>query len=572
MIGGVKMKIRIKSIFMLVFITIFMLSLSLEIDAAQGEAQIITGIALEGNNNISDQEILPLIETEVGNPLDEEKLKSDMQKIYELGYFQDVTISFKSYQGGLKAIFEFIEYPVINKIVIEGNESYPDEELLPLLDIEVAKVLNHNRLVEGRKKIEKLYQDNGYILAGFKDINVSDDGTLELQINEGYINDIIIKGNEKTKDFVILRELEFSKGDVLNTRQMQKSFQKLVNLNLFKDFNPQLERAEGTENGANIILEVAEAKTGNLGTGVSWSTKDGWLGFINIQERNLLGKGQTLGFDWKFGGVTNYSLSFYEPWLMGTETSFGISLYDKKSDGEDSEDGEYEEHRRGGSISLGHKLVEDWNGKVRFKIEDSTIDWIEDDKDGNEVVTSTEEASVRSLTLQVNRNTTNHPFNPTNGAVDTFSIEYAGQMLGGDHNFTKYNADFRRFYPGFKNQHAWGLRLNAGTAQGNVPELEKYRLGGSETLRGYDNGTFAGEDMLLMKLEYRFPIVENFTGVLFTDAGNTWDQDDKIDLENLHYSYGAGLRMNTPIGQIRLDYGFNEDGKGQPHFSIGQSF
>ncbi len=567
MIGGNKMGFKKKKLIVFLFISLFILSLNFEIQA-QVDGQIISGIVLEGNENVAEQEIFSQIETEVGSFLDEEILKADLQRIYELGYFQDVSISFKSYQGGLKAIFELIEYPLIKEIIITGNHSYSDEKFLSLLNIEKGKVLNHTKLVSGRKNIDRLYQDNGYILAGFKDIDISDEGILELEYNEGYINEIIIKGNEKTKDFVILRELEFAEGDILNINKLQKSFQKLVRLNLFQDFNPQLERVASEENTANIVLELTEAKTGNLGGGVTYSSRDGWLGFVNVSERNLMGNGQTLEFDWKFGGVTNYSINFYEPWLLGTETSFGIGLYDTSSDGKELINDvyeEYNEHRRGGSISFGHKLIEDWNGKVRFRLEDSAIDWANDAK-------PTEEASVRSLTLQVNRDTTNHPFNPTNGAADIFSIEYAGQALGGDHNFTKYNLDLRRFYPGFRQEHAWGVRLKAGTAQGDLPTLEEYRIGGSETLRGYDKGTFSGRDMLLLNLEYRFPIVENFTGVIFTDAGDTWDDNEKIDLGDLNYSYGAGVRMNTPIGQIRLDYGFNDQGEGQPHFSIGHAF
>lgn len=565
------MDFKNKKLIVLLFISIFILSSNFVIQA-QVDGQVISGIVLEGNENIAEQEIFPLIKTVVGEPLDEEKLKADLQKIYESGYFQDVSISFESYQGGLKAIFELVEYPIVKDIIIEGNQTYPDEKFLSILNIEEGKVLNHSKLVEGRKTIDRLYQDDGYILAGFKDINISDEGILKLKFNEGYINDIIIKGNEKTKDFVILRELEFAEGDILNLEKMQKSFQKLVNLNLFQDFNPQLERVASEENTANVVLELTEAKTGNLGAGVTYSSKDGWLGFVNVQEKNFLGNGQTIGFDWKFGGVSNYSLNFYEPWLLGTETSFGINLYDRSSDGTDSDDGDYQEHRRGGSISLGHNLIEEWNGKIRYKIEDSTRNLVDDNDADNPNIKDTKDASIRSMTLQVNRNTSNHPFNPTKGAIDTFSVEYAGQALGGSHNFTKYNADLRRYYPGFKSGHAWGLRLNAGIADGNVPELEKYRLGGSESLRGYDNGTFSGEDMLLLKMEYRFPIADNFTGVIFTDTGNAWDKSDKIALDDLHFSYGAGLRMNTPIGQIRLDYGFNDQGEGQPHFGIGQAF
>lgn len=558
-------------IFLVVLITLFSSLIYAEESIPAEGVQVITGITLEGNEHIPDVEILPLIETKVGDVLDEEKLKTDLQTVYDTGYFQDVSISFKNYNGGLKAIFELVEYPVVKDIVIEGNKTYSNKKIKEILNLKEGQILNHKQIEKGRKAVERLYHDNGYVLAGFVDINIDDEGVLALKINEGYINDIIIEGTEKTKDFVIMRELNFSSGDILNITKMKESFQKLYRLEYFQEFNPHLERAKDSENSANVVIDVTEAKTGNLGAGVTWSSKDGWLGFVNIKERNLLGNGQTLGFNWEFGGVTNYSLNFHEPWLLDTPTSFGISLYDKRGEGTDSSDEDYDEHRRGGSISLGHKIIEDWNGKIRFKVEDSSIDYVnETDSEGN--ILETKKASVRSLTLQANRDTTNDPFNPTSGGVDLISIEYAGQILGGNANFTKYNFDIRRFYPGFKYNHAWGLRLKTGLGEGELPELEKYRLGGSEALRGYEYGTFSGKDMLLLNAEYRFPIADRFTGVLFADGGNAWESHDQVRLDDLHYSLGAGVRMNTPIGQIRLDYGINEDGGGQPHFSIGHAF
>ncbi len=563
-----------KRIFVLNLLLILTILIS-GIVQAEGNEQVISALAFEGNEQITDQQIFSVIKTRSGDILDEEKLKADLKLIYDMGYFQDVSVSFQVENAGLKAVFQLIEYPIIEDVIIVGNGVYDSSIILDKIGIEKGTILNHNKLVEGRKTVEAFYQDNGYILAKFADINISEEGILTLTISEGRLNEVIINGNEKTKDYVILRELNVKKGQVFNVNELQKSFQKIMRLNYFEEFNPKLERVPDQENSVNLVMEVNEAKTGNLGAGVTWSSKDGWLGFFNIKERNLFGNGQTLGFSWEFGGVTNYSLSFYEPWLFGDPTSFGINLYDKRSKGSDSVKGEYGEHRRGGSISLGHKLTEEWQGMIRFKVENSAIDWVEESytKDGIEhFLPDKEEAVVRSLTLQTSRDTTNHPFNPTGGVIDTISVEYAGQILGGDANFTKYNLDLRRFYPGFKSEHAWGLRLKAGAAEGVLPELEKYRIGGSETLRGYETGTFSGRDILLLNVEYRFPIADNFVGVVFADGGNAWDTHEEVNLSELHYSLGAGLRMNTPIGQIRLDYGFNEEGKGQPHFSLGHAF
>jgi len=544
-------------------VSLFLILLINSVVLANEGFHIITALELEGNQRVSTEEILTLLETEIGKPLDEEVIKADLQRIYDLGYFQDASVSFEVYLGGLKAIFELVEYPVIKDILIEGVESFSEEEILSLLGVQKGEVLNHNTLLQGRREIEQAYQEAGYILAMLTDLHISDDGILTVRFNEGYINDIILKGNEKTKDFVILRQLEFKPGDVLNMNVLQNSFQNLVRLNLFAEFNPQLERVSILENTANIIIEVAEAKTGLLSVGVTYSTKDGWLGYIDIQERNLLGNGQTLGFQWQFGGVTNYSINFYEPWLLGTRTSFGIGLYDRTSTGK-LEDREYSLNRRGGNLLLGHNLINEWDGQITFKAEDTEREWLADKE--------IEKKALRSLTFQVDRDTTNHPFNPTGGAIDIFSIEYAGNFLGGTENFVKYNMDMRRFYPGFKSNHAWALRLKAGKGEGELPQLEKYTLGGFQSLRGYEYGAFYGDSLLLLNLEYRLPIADNFTAVVFADAGNVWEKEESIDLGDLRYSIGAGLRMNTPIGQLRLDYGFNEDGGGQPHFSIGHTF
>jgi len=544
-------------------VSLFLILLINSVVLANEGFHIITALELEGNQRVSTEEILTLLETEIGKPLDEEVIKADLQRIYDLGYFQDASVSFEVYLGGLKAIFELVEYPVIKDILIEGVESFSEEEILSLLGVQKGEVLNHNTLLQGRREIEQAYQEAGYILAMLTDLHISDDGILTVRFNEGYINDIILKGNEKTKDFVILRQLEFKPGDVLNMNVLQNSFQNLVRLNLFAEFNPQLERVSILENTANIIIEVAEAKTGLLSVGVTYSTKDGWLGYIDIQERNLLGNGQTLGFQWQFGGVTNYSINFYEPWLLGTRTSFGIGLYDRTSTGK-LENREYSLNRRGGNLLLGHNLINEWDGQITFKAEDTEREWL--------ARKEIEKKALRSLTFQVDRDTTNHPFNPTGGAIDIFSIEYAGNFLGGTENFVKYNMDMRRFYPGFKSNHAWALRLKAGKGEGELPQLEKYTLGGFQSLRGYEYGAFYGDSLLLLNLEYRLPIADNFTAVVFADAGNVWEKEESIDLGDLRYSIGAGLRMNTPIGQLRLDYGFNEDGGGQPHFSIGHTF
>jgi len=554
----------------LIFILVFSFSLQ-----AEEIEEVINAISIQGNDHISNGEITSVIETKIGDSLNRDLLKKDLKTIYDLGYFQDVKISFKNYQGGLELIFEVIENPVLKEIEITGNEIITDSTIIEWLDIKTGKLLNVVKLNESLKRVQENYQDQGYILAKFDDVNISPDGILKLSLNPGYINKIVLSGNEKSKDFVILREMEIKEGQVVNINDIKSTYRNIYRLNYFEDVQPELKKVEGEDNKVDLLINLVEKKTGNMSFGAVYSTKDGLYGYINVKEKNLLGNGQSLGFEWQFGDLANYSLNFYEPWLMNMPTSLGVGLYDRSSNNEDLIKGEYTEKRKGASISFGHEIAEEWDGSIRLKIENTATEWENDSyEDENNIMQDLEDESgrTRSLTLKAHRDTTNHPFNPTSGGIDIASLEYAGQTLGGDYNFTKYNLDIRRFYPGFENGHAWALRIKTGIGDREIPFSEQYRLGGSESLRGYEANSFSGDDMLLLNLEYRFPIADNFTGVIFGDAGNTWEDAEEIKLEDLHMDLGLGVRMNTPIGQIRLDYAFDEEGQGRPQLSIGNTF
>jgi outer membrane protein insertion porin family len=543
----------------------------------------VTKITVDGNEYVSDFEILSSVATEVGDQTDQESLRADMQSIFELGYFSDVNIVFENYQGGLNVIFEIVENPILKEVKITGNEPiYNRDKILGILDLNLNTVLNVKKMNENLKTLQEKMQDDGYILARFKDVNVSDAGVLTVDISPGYLKSVEISGNTKTDDDVILREMPITAGDVVNIKKIQKGFQNLSRLGYFVNLNPALERVDAEENTANLVINLEEGKTGNLKFGGGYSSNDGWIGFVDVSEKNLLGNGQNIGVKWQFGDTTTYSLNFYEPYLWDSKFSFGFSVYDRETDRTTSDGLDYLKKSKGGSVSLGHPLPNDWSTSLRYRIEDTEEIW-------NETATANRVSAVegetifdnklRSLTLSLNRDTSNSRFHPTSGSINNFSVENAGGFLAGDMDFTKFNWDTRRYFPGFKN-HAWALRMKVGlsdprTDSGGL-ENEEYDLGGSDSLRGYERNDFDDEidnnNLLLFNVEYRIPFNDSFTGVLFTDAGNVWEDRDSIALDDLAYGYGLGMRMNTPVGQLRLDYGWNEDSEGQLHFSIGNTF
>ena len=115
-------------------------------------------------------------------------------------------------------------------------------------------------------------------------------------------------------------------------------------------------------------------------------------------------------------------------------------------------------------------------------------------------------------------------------------------------------------------------RLSGGTSVDVLPDSEKFVIGGSDSLRGYDYGEFEGDRMLFMNAEYRFDVLEVLQGVIFCDVGQAWDKGESLNFSDFNVGYGVGVRVNVPVlGVVRLDYGFSKDG-GQPYFSFGQTF
>lgn len=558
-------------------------------NAADLTGKTVTAVAVTGNAQIAADTILAAAKIKPGDKLAADKVKEDMQSIYELGYFYDVVANFTEVPEGVKVVYTVMENPVLKDIVIKGNTKVSTDKLMSMLSVKKGSTLNSKALNENARAIEQYYNDQGYILARVSDVAMSPTGDLTLTINEGTLEGIEIKGNDKTKKYVITREMKLKTGEAFNVKDARRSMQKVYNLGYFEDVNMKLNPGK-EPNSVVLQTDVVEQKTGTFSIGGGYSKADGMIGIIELGDNNFRGTGDKVKIHWEFGGVSNrnYEFSYTRPWLDDKQTSVGFSVYDMTYEYDDyGLDGSksslrstYDGNRKGWDVTLGRPQGEYIQNYVSFKSRTDTyiehvggpVNYTTDDfvdgygKTQNNYLQDNF-GKTNSIVLNRIFDSRDNVFNPTEGKRYSFSAEFAG--LGGDFDFNKYTVEGRQ-YSKVGRDHVLAFRATLGYADGKMSEAGKFAVGGADTLRGYEDDQFKGDKMLTATAEYRFPVAKKVQGVVFSDVGNAWEGEG-YKLDDLKASVGVGLRVTTPLGPIRIDYAQGSEG-GRTHFSFGGQF
>lgn len=555
----------------------------------------ITSVDFSGIPEEVKTKISPLIQSKTGTQVTEEGIRNDVASLGSTGVFSQITPAFTAVPEGVGITYQLVPNPVVHDVKISGNTVFTDDYLKSIMNIPKDSVLNFVLVNQKLKEIENLYLKQGYMLVSIPNVQVSSDGTLHVDISEGMVEDFVLVGNDKTKDKVILREMKLKKGKPFNKFLASRSMERLYNTGYFEDVNMKL--LPGKENEHNVIIEidVIEQKTGIVTVGAGYSDSDGTVGIVELGDTNFRGTGDKVNFHWEFGGAgdgKNYTISYTRPWINSNGDSLGASIFNRiytydDYDADGNEIAEYDKRRKGWNITWGH-VSDDY--RTNYFNFDSTKESY-DDHDGFEwgSAASGHTADMSDdwyKAIMDNFGTTNsftfthvfdnrdNYFNASRGRRISFSAQWGGHGLGGDYDFYKFTTE-GRFYKGLGNGHILALRVMGGYIDGDVSYGNLFDLGGSNTLRGYEDDQFKGKKMYAATLEYRFPIAKKVQGVVFTDAGSTWGLDEnKIpwykDDDSLNWSVGVGLRLQTPIGPIRLDYGHGDQNKF--HFSFGTQF
>ncbi|MDI3279757.1 MAG: BamA/TamA family outer membrane protein [Bacillota bacterium] len=535
---------------------------------ARGANPIATEIAVEGNHYVPADVILEAVkETKVGQPVSEEALKKDLQAIHDLGYFFDVRARLSEQPGGAKVVFAVVENPIVKGIEITGGSLFPVEQLKGELGIAVGEILNLNKLQEGLKRfLDKGFQEYG-IPARIKDVAITDAGIVKIVLAETRVGKIEITGNQKTKDYVIRREIRTRPGEVLDLKKLQADLRRVANLGFFDEVSRKFSETSDPD-VTDLTIEVKERKTGTAAAGAGWSSSDGLVGYLEVADENFLGRGQRVNVRWEFGKNKNtWELGFFEPYLDDRGTFGGFNLYNRRLLNRVDEYGNtYNQYEAGGDVTLGRRLDDFTRVSGRLTVEDTRYEGY--------VNPDFQYGKTRSLTFSVVNDTRDFILRPTSGGRRSVSAEFAPQFLGSDWIFNKYEVDLSQYYKAGWAGQTVALHLDAGLITGeSVPPHELFSVGGSDTLRGYPLNYFVGDKKLVLNAEYRFWIVQNLQGAVFFDLGKAWKRDEPLRLDEMVSNFGLGVRVDTPVGVIRIDHGFGAPGRqAQTYFSFGQAF
>ena len=528
--------------------------------AAPYIGQLITKISVTGNKVTKAEDIEAVITTKPGMELTQEGLAKDLHAIYGLGWYYDLQPEFIKVPEGVQLVYHVLENPVYKQLEVEGNTKISDSEIEKILDLPKDEIINIKDVNIKVQRLEAEYNKQGYILARVADIRMLPDGTLLLLVNEGIVEDFKVKGNVKTKDYVITREMKLKKGEPFNAKDARRSMQRIYNLGYFEDVNIKLNPGQ-EPNGVEIEITVVEMNTGTFGIGAGYSNADGFIGMVSVGDRNFRGTGDSVNVRWEFGGEDekNYEFTYVKPWIDDKETKATLMLYDVTNEYADydidaHEIARYDKKRRGQELTFSRRTDNEFISnyitlKNRDDIYKGMADGYEGDRDQyyedkfNDSPYYEEDwmphdgksrqkenfGVTRSITLGRVFDSRDNIYDPHEGKRIGYSVEWAG--LGGDFDFTKFTADWRYYYRA-GGESVWALNLGAGWADGDMPLSQRFSMGGSDTLRGYEDDQFRGNSMLKATLEYRFPIIKKVQGVLFTDNGYAWDKrhEDEFDL------------------------------------------
>ncbi|MBE9041093.1 BamA/TamA family outer membrane protein [Oscillatoriales cyanobacterium LEGE 11467] len=579
------------------------------------------------------------IVTAPGRTTTRAQLIEDTNAIYATGFFANVEPLAEETPLGVRVVFVVESNPVVTNVTVRGNEILTQEKVDEFFSDQYGQILNFRDFQDGIDRLNQWYRDAGYVLAQVIDPPpiveegtisppaVAPDGTVTLEVAEGVIEDIQLRfrsedgefvdpdGNlieGRTKPHIVTREMRLKPGDVFNREVLLEDLGRIVRLGLFED--AEFSAEPGTDpRQVVLILNATEGSFGSFNFGGGFSSSTGFFGSVGGEFLNIGGNNQRLGGETQVGTRgTFFDLRFTDPWISGDpyRTSYTINAFRRRSislvfDG--SENGDRREieldngdrprvQRFGGRVNFNRPLSDDplsrseWVASLGLEFQNVSIrdgdgDIEPRDEEGNQLAFNDDGTdNLLNLRFAISRDRRNSALQPTSGSFFTLSSDQFIPIDG--IFFNRVRGNFNYYIPvqitDFdEGPQALAFNLQAGTIVGELPPYEAFVLGGTNTVRGFEEGDLGtGRTFAQATIEYRFPVFSVVGAALFVDAATTFGSQDSVLGEpgvarrkpGEGIGYGFGIRVQSPIGPIRIDLGWNDEGDNRFHFGLGERF
>ncbi len=594
------------------------------------ETQVLVAELVVTGAGELENRVYEVIRTQPGRTTTRSQLQEDVNAIAATGFFNDVEVIPADTPLGVRLTFAVKLNPLLRQVVVQPIPTTPRGSVLPAAVVDQAfssqygTILNTRQLQTGISRINQWYRENGYTLAQVLEPQIGNNGIVTLNVAEGVIEDIRVRflnaDNEpnnadgtpvtgRTRDFIITREVELKAGDVFNRRLAEADLQRVFGLGIFDDVRANFAPGQDPRRVV-LVLDVVERNTGSITAGGGFSSSSGLFGSVGYQQQNLGGNNQRVGAEVQVGQrELLFDVQFTDPWIAGDpyRTSYNVNAFRSSAlslifDGGPRpvtfRNNEVPRILRyGAGVTFTRPLTDnifarpEWVASLGFQYQNVSVrdsgGRIRARQLGNPLSASgTGVDDLFSVQLGLAQDTRDNPLSPTRGSLLRFGVDQTIPIGSGSITFSRLRANYSYYMPvRFTNftegPQTLAFNLQGGTVLGTLPPYEAFSMGGTNSVRGYNEGDVgSGRSYALASLEYRFPIVSIIGGALFVDAATDLGTGRSVigDPAGLRgkpgsgYGYGVGIRVQSPVGAIRIDYGVNDRGNNRIHFGIGERF
>jgi outer membrane protein insertion porin family len=569
---------------------------AIQYSSADNENRTIKDIEIHGTNSVDPELVMQKINLQRGDDYSRELLQNDLKSIYQLGFFTEKmrAIPVPNEDGTVTIKIMLQENAPITDFTVEGNTVVSTEDIMNVLMPMKGKPQNIGELNEAIAKIQDMYTSQGYVLSRVDSVNDDPDGTINISIKEGKIDKIMIQGNEKTKDYVVERNILTEPGTVYNENVLKEDLIRLYATQAFKDVTREIEPSEDIPDAYDITIKVQEQRTASISLGGGLDTVTGVFGSLGISDNNFRGVNQRLSLSGLAGtGVIlndasierrmnlQAELSFYEPYFLNRDTSLMSKIFFRDF-------GSYQvplaiERRIGGEVTMAHRLKKNKNVTSTLSLGVENVDV----REGNfakissmysrfhipisERAKQLEGGMFLSLSPSIIYDTRDSATVTRKGTMANLRYDEQFGLDGFEKTHGRITGMVKQYIPIGKKSSFSLTAKGGGKIHGDhMPEVMAYRLGGPYTVRGYKmSGIGTGDGFIMGSAELAVPIpfldrtrinfLHNLRFTVWADAGKVFGDtvSNKLyDRPMYGVSAGIGLKIYVPgMGPLSIDYG-----------------